>query len=96
MNYTKILNKVLAEIKPTHEEVEEQEKVADDVIAKIKEMKGKHVDAVMVGSAARGSDLKGDKDLDIFVLFPLTCNEKDLEKEGLKIGKKIAEGHPLE
>ncbi|MBN1159857.1 MAG: CCA tRNA nucleotidyltransferase [Candidatus Diapherotrites archaeon] len=96
MNYNKILNKVLAEIKPTHKEVEEQQKVADEVIRKIKAMKGKPVDVIMVGSAARGSDLKGDKDLDIFILFPLTCDEKDLEKEGLKIGKEIAKGHKFE
>ena len=63
---------------------------------KIKEMEGKHVDVVLCGSNARDTHLKGDNDLDIFVLFPEKLSREEFEKEGLRIGKKVFRGKKWE
>jgi len=41
------------------------------------------------GSAGRKTCMKGDNDIDIFVLFDEDTEKKQLENHGLKIGKKV-------
>ena len=91
-----LLEKVAKRITPTKRERAEQQKVAIEVIKKIKEMEGKHVDVVLCGSNARDTHLKGDNDLDIFVLFPEKLSREEFEKEGLRIGKKVFRGKKWE
>lgn len=43
------------------------------------------------GSAGRGTCLKGDRDIDLFVLFPEDTERDQLEKKGLEIGRKLFE-----
>jgi tRNA nucleotidyltransferase (CCA-adding enzyme) len=45
--------------------------------------------ALLVGSVGKGTFIKDDKDLDIFVLFSPDTPREKLEKEGLEIGKAI-------
>ncbi len=84
-----LLEKVLKKIKPTKTELEAEKKTAKEVITKIKQMPGSHIKAEWLGSSARNTHLKGDKDIDIFVLYPLNISRKQFEKEGLNAGKKV-------
>ncbi len=47
------------------------------------------INAKMMGSVAKETFLKGDKDLDIFIFFPLKMPKDELEKKGLEIGKSL-------
>ncbi|MBR9706865.1 MAG: CCA tRNA nucleotidyltransferase, partial [Candidatus Diapherotrites archaeon] len=91
--HDKILTNVLKEIKPTKAEHNKELKKAAQLLKEIKSFKGRHVDAVFCGSAARGTELKGDSDIDLFVLYPLKASEDTLEEEGLSLGKAMAKKH---
>ncbi len=88
-----ILSKILKKISPGKKEIEGELGFADSLIEKIKSFEGEHADVVLAGSLARDTHLKGDRDIDIFVLFPEKLGRKDFEREGLRIGKKIFRGH---
>ncbi len=86
----KIKKKVLKEITPEKEEIEKEKKTAKKIIQKINKYKGKHIQAILAGSLSRNTHLKGDKDIDIFILFDKKIDRKEFIKEGLKIAKKIS------
>jgi tRNA nucleotidyltransferase (CCA-adding enzyme) len=88
----KLLAKVLKRIKPTKAELERELRVAEQLIKKIQQLEGKHVDVQLCGSLARNTHIKNDRDFDIFVLFPEHVSRKEFEKEGLRIGKAVFEG----
>ena len=90
------LHGVLRKITPTKSEKKAQMLLAAKIIDSIKKTSGKHIDVMLCGSNARDTHLKGDHDLDIFVLFPEKLSRKEFEKEGLKIGKKVFRGHKWE
>ncbi|MBI2597608.1 MAG: CCA tRNA nucleotidyltransferase [Candidatus Diapherotrites archaeon] len=91
-----MLKKVLEKIKPTEKEILSEKKIANQLIEKIKAIKGKHLGAILAGSIARETGLRGDKDIDIFVLFDENTSKEEFEKEGLLIGKKVLKGHFFE
>ncbi|HZD43658.1 MAG TPA: CCA tRNA nucleotidyltransferase, partial [Methanomicrobiales archaeon] len=45
---------------------------------------------MIVGSVARNTWVKGDLDLDIFLLFPPSISREELEDKGLSLGREIA------
>jgi len=55
-----------------------------------KEFNIKDAEITLVGSVAKDTWLKDDKDIDIFLLFPPTMSINELREIGLKIAKKIA------
>jgi len=80
------LKKVLKKITPTEEEYKIEKKIVELFSKKIKKF---NVNPLLVGSLAKGTDLRGDKDIDIFVIFPKEVDREQLEKKGLEIGTKI-------
>jgi tRNA nucleotidyltransferase (CCA-adding enzyme) len=86
----KIKEKVLQEIIPSKEEIIKENEIKDRIIKKINSTKGKHIEAILAGSLSRNTHLKGDKDIDIFILFDKKMERKEFIKEGLKIAKKIS------
>ncbi len=91
-----LLKRVLKKIKPTAKETQQEQKIADEIIEKIKKMKGHHIGAILAGSISRQTNLKGDKDIDIFVLFEENTPTEKFEKEGLRIGIAVFRGHKWE
>ena len=45
---------------------------------------------VLVGSAARGTWLRQERDIDIFILLPEELPREELEKQGLAVARKVA------
>ncbi len=82
------INKVLTTIKPSDAEIRKNTALARKIINMIKTKFG--FEAVLVGSMARGTALKGKSDLDIFILFPKNMGLKELEKSGLQVGRYIS------
>ncbi len=76
--------------------MKKEHKIAEEIIKKILSIEGKHVHAVLVGSLARNTHLRADRDLDIFVLFPEHLKREEFEKEGLRIGKMVFRGREWE
>lgn len=85
MDYEKILSKIT----PTRQEKETIKEFTNKLIktinriAKKKNIKAK---ATLVGSVAKGTWLKGEADIDIFIKFPLETPEEKLKKNGLQLG----------
>ncbi|MBN3037202.1 MAG: CCA tRNA nucleotidyltransferase [Candidatus Diapherotrites archaeon] len=79
----------LADIKPTGKERERELAIAARIIEAVKRVSGR--EAMLVGSEAKDTDLKGDKDLDIFILFPKDVPRKELEREGLLTGRRVCQ-----
>lgn len=77
--------KPIKELKPTPAERKKELALSQKII---KAIKGH--DAILVGSIAKNTCLRGDKDLDVFVLFDTSVPRKQLEKKGLQIGKEVA------
>ncbi len=92
MQAQKLLKNVLQVVNPTADEKKREKQLAERLIRQIKQMEGKHIDVMLCGSIARDTHLRGDNDLDIFVLFPEKMERKEFEKEGLRIGKNIFRG----
>ena len=91
-----LLKQVLERVVPSAEEKKSEAELAKKIMQQIKGMEGKHIDVVWAGSSARDTHLKGDRDLDIFVLFPQKLSREEFEKEGLRIGKQVFKGHEWE
>lgn len=78
---------VLAEIRPRPDELAHLQSVIDLLVPAI-EREG--VEAMVVGSAARGTWVRGDRDLDLFLLFPPDLDRDSLEREGLALARAVA------
>jgi len=92
MQMEKLLKSVLRKVTPTEKERARERALAERIIKQIKEAEGKHGDVMLCGSIARDTHLRGDNDLDIFVLFPEKMPKEEFEKEGLRIGKRVFRG----
>jgi len=88
----KILKKALKRIKPLPSEMKKEQAIAEEIIKKIRSIEGKHVHTELVGSMARNTHLRGDRDLDIFVFFSEKLSREEFESEGLRIGKMVFRG----
>jgi tRNA nucleotidyltransferase (CCA-adding enzyme) len=91
-----IYSKVLKKISPRKKDIEEEKKIFEEIKDKIEEIEGNHSHIEWCGSSARGTHLKGDRDLDLFLMFDKEMSENELEKEGLRVGKRIFRGHKWE
>jgi tRNA nucleotidyltransferase (CCA-adding enzyme) len=87
-----LLKHVLQDITPSEDDREKESELAKDImeiVSAISRGINKKSKPVMVGSIAKGTDLAGDKDFDVFVQFPKSTSREDLEKQGLEIGTKF-------
>jgi len=88
----KMLSKILKKITPSEKEKNSEKKMVEELRQTLKKIKGKHSHIEWCGSSARNTHLKGDKDLDLFIMYDKEMPEKELEKEGLKTAKKLFKG----
>lgn len=79
---------MLNEIRPTDDELMLMYQLADRLIADIS-ASGK-ASGMLVGSVARKTCVRGDRDLDVFMLFDPSLPREDLEREGLALAHTIA------
>jgi tRNA nucleotidyltransferase (CCA-adding enzyme) len=84
--------RILKEIKPDDDEVNQIEKISSKLINAINRIcNDENIDgeAVQVGSVAKKTFLKGKSDIDIFISFPLSTDTNTLKEKGLEIAYKI-------
>ncbi|MGC8662507.1 MAG: CCA tRNA nucleotidyltransferase [Candidatus Micrarchaeia archaeon] len=85
----KIFNHVLKTIKPSELEIKSTIAHANEIIFRLKQVVPSDVELRIVGSIARSTNLAGDSDIDIFMLFSKKYKESELKKLGLEYAKKI-------
>jgi tRNA nucleotidyltransferase (CCA-adding enzyme) len=79
---------VLARIRPKQEEHNHTWAVATAILSAVAE--DGRAKGMVVGSVARDTWLSGEKDLDIFLLFPPDLSREGLEETGLDLARGIA------
>ncbi len=89
MELEKVKEKILDKHYPEPEELQESEQLFHDIRKFIEDNYG--LKSHFAGSASRGTCRKGDKDVDVFVLFPRETSRRELEDKGLEVGKEVFE-----
>ena len=84
-----ITERVLKDVKPSPEEIRITTDLANGLMARIKQAAPKDVEIILAGSVARGTQVRGNSDIDIFLLFPKGMEERKMERLGIEIAKKI-------
>jgi tRNA nucleotidyltransferase (CCA-adding enzyme) len=79
---------VLTTLRPSPEECDHVCGLARRLLASI-EKSGK-AQGMVVGSIARGTWVRGDRDLDVFMLFDPSLSREELELQGLALARSIA------
>ena len=90
MDYKLILN----EIKPTEYEKDKVREVSGKLLEFINDkcnVDNIDAEAVLVGSVAKKTYLRGKSDIDIFIAFPLTTDKKDLKHIGLDLAHQCCD-----
>jgi len=87
MDLTTVKQKALETYYPSEKELKEADQIFQKISDFIYEEHG--LKSHFAGSAGRQTCRKGDKDVDIFILFPESTSRKELEQKGLEIGKSV-------
>ncbi|MEM4690414.1 MAG: CCA tRNA nucleotidyltransferase [Archaeoglobaceae archaeon] len=87
-----LLSEALKLAIPSEEEFEKAKRAEKELLEKLNSLA---LDYRLVGSYARNTWLRGNLEIDVFVLFPATIPKKELENQIIEIGKKIFEKFEL-
>ena len=87
MNWKRLRQKALDKFYPGTEELENLEELYNEISAFIESEYG--FETFFAGSAGRRTCVKGDRDIDVFILFPEDTGRQKLEDTGLKIGEEV-------
>jgi len=87
MSYKSLREEVLSRYYPNQEEIDEVNERYTELSEFIEMRFG--LETHFAGSASRGTCMSGDKDIDIFVLFPEGTDQEKLKEKGLEIGKAV-------
>lgn len=90
-----VCEEVLQEIKPGEKEKEQVAQTASTILNLLEEeIKRYGIEAhpELEGSIAHGTWISGERDIDIFILFPLGYPLDELKRVGLELGKKASKG----
>jgi tRNA nucleotidyltransferase (CCA-adding enzyme) len=83
---------ILNKIKPTKAEKNKIEKFTKNLLEiTTKIVKPFYAYPILVGSISKGTWLKGDYDIDLFIVFRKKIDRKKLEERGLQIGVELCE-----
>lgn len=90
---------ILDEIKPTEEEKDKVRDVSGHLLDFLNDkcyVSGIDAEAVLVGSVAKKTYLRGKSDIDIFISFPLSTDKKDLKQMGLDLAHQCCDAFNAE
>lgn len=86
----KVLKSVLSQIRPNREQKRKIEALARKSLSLTNKFARRYkARAMLAGSITRGTWLPDKTEFDVFVLFPEKLTEKQLERAGLEVGKKV-------
>ncbi len=87
----RLIERIASETKPTKDEIFLTTEYADSIISRLKSKLLGDVEIIMAGSVARGTQIRGSSDIDIFLQFPKVMEEREMEKKALFIAKRIVD-----
>ena len=88
-----LLRTVLKRVKPSEVERRRLERIASILLERVNRTCAKlkvRAKAMLVGSAARNTWLRTERDIDIFILFPEELPREELERQGLAVARAVA------
>jgi len=85
----RIFERVLKDIKPDKFERDALAAHTNELVSRLKNAVPKDVEIVVVGSIAHDTNLKGDSDVDIFLLFNGGQNKAEITRRGMAYAKSI-------
>jgi tRNA nucleotidyltransferase (CCA-adding enzyme) len=94
MDHKDVERFVLEKVKPTMDERLEISRVVDSLKNRVRceiEQRGLNVSLELVGSIAKDTYIRGNVDIDLFMVFPLSVKRDKLKKHVLEIGKAVLE-----
>ncbi len=91
-----VFAKAIAKIKPSQKETAKDFEAANHLIKKLQAVSPANVTIELAGSLAKGTDLKGKNEFDIFILFPTTYEHKEMVLLGLSYARRAFHGMKLE
>jgi tRNA nucleotidyltransferase (CCA-adding enzyme) len=90
-----MFEEVLRRIKPSRADFNRLGRVVKYLskrIERVAKSRGIEVTPLLVGSAARGTWLRTERELDIFLMFPERLSREELQTQGLSLAKEVARG----
>lgn len=91
-----VFAKVLPKIKPSAAEGRKDFEAAVHLIRKLQSVVPPSVEVKLAGSLAKGTDLSGKNEFDIFVLFPLHYSHHEMTMLGLSYARRAFHGMKME
>ena len=89
-NYQKILNEALKIVKPSKEDEEKLKELSRKIVAFADiEIEKYGAEAMSAGSVTRNTWLPDKKECDVFLVFPKSLPEKELEDIGISVGRAV-------
>lgn len=85
-------SRVLKDISPTKDEIKETTAHANMLMERLRQVVPRDVEIITTGSIAKGTNLRGTYDMDIFMLFGKERNRDEIVRKGLAYAKRIARG----
>jgi tRNA nucleotidyltransferase (CCA-adding enzyme) len=86
--FHEIHTQILAEIRPDAKEITLLREISEKILSVLR---NDGISAMLVGSVARKTWISGDRDLDIFMLFPPDLSREELEVQGMTAARSVAE-----
>jgi tRNA nucleotidyltransferase (CCA-adding enzyme) len=83
------IKQVLEDVKPTNVELESVKRSINMIMGRLKDVTPRNVEILLAGSVSRGTQIRGNSDIDIFLLFPRSLKEAEIKKKGLEIAKNV-------
>ena len=91
-----VFAKVLPKIKPSAAESRKDFEAAAHLIRKLQAVVPPSVEVKLAGSLAKGTDLKGKNEFDIFILFPLHYSHHEMTMLGISYARRAFHGMKME
>ncbi len=87
------MKEVLREVRPTETDKKRVGQVANEILKRVSAACAKlkiSAKPLLVGSVARGTWLRDERDIDIFIMFSDSLSRENLRRQGLAIGREVA------
>lgn len=91
-----VLQKAKERIRPGREEELFLQKTQKEISAKLRAHLPKGVEVCLCGSVAKGTALKGNRDIDLFLLFGPQYSVEEVKQKGIALAKKAMRGYKTE
>ncbi|MGA3020482.1 MAG: CCA tRNA nucleotidyltransferase [Candidatus Micrarchaeales archaeon] len=87
-----IFSRVLEDIKPSDKELEESVYNINELTSRLNKVISNDVEIRVVGSIVKGTQLVGDSDVDMFLLFDKKHSREKITADGISYAKSIVKG----